>query len=142
MKPFILLLFVGCHFSGGLMAQSADIDAIKQLNEEWIHNSVAGDPAVWRRIFADDFVLINPAGQKRTKADIINMPTQSVITAKVDTAEVQIHGNIGLIHARCSFTMRTDGKETAGQTDYLDVYEKRNGRWWAIAAHVTYLGDH
>jgi len=37
--------------------------------------------------------------------------------------------------------MTVDGKESKGSTDYLDVYEKRNGRWWAIAAHVTYLGN-
>jgi hypothetical protein len=38
------------------------------------------------------------------------------------------------------FTYEDKGKQTSGKTDYLDVYEKRKGRWVAIAAHVTYLG--
>jgi len=121
-------------------AQSADVAAIKQLNEDWIHNYVKRDKTVWQRIWAEDFVLINPAGKRMTKRDILAMPAQSISMATVDTAEVQIHGAIGLIHARCSFTMLAGGKESKGQTDYLDVYEKRKGRWWAIAAHVTYLG--
>jgi len=123
-------------------AQSADIDAIKQLNKDWIHNYVVKDSATWNRIFADDFVLVNPAGKKMTKRDILLSPFQPITAADVDLAEVQVHGNIGLIHAKCSFTIVADGKDTKGSTDYLDVYEKRKGRWWAIAAHVTYLGDH
>ena len=123
-------------------AQSSDIDAIKQLNADWIHNYVVKDPATFRRIFADDFILINPAGKKNTKADMLaNLSGQHVVSTKVDTEEVQIYGNIGLIHARASFVTSVNGKESAGVTDYLDVYEKRNGRWWAIAAHVNYLGE-
>lgn len=139
--PFIALLGITLlAIAPVCSAQSADIAAIKQLNEDWIHNYVRRDNAVWQRIWADDFVLVNPAGRKMTKKEILALPPVSISMAKVDTAEVQIHGNIGLIHARCSYTMLAGGKETKGQTDYLDVYEKRNGRWWAIAAHVTSLG--
>jgi uncharacterized protein (TIGR02246 family) len=141
MSRFLLPIFLASSL--GARAQSADIDAVKQLNADWIHNYVAKDPATFNRIFAEDFILINPAGKKYTKADMLaNLGSQKITAGKVDTAEVQIHGNIGLIHARCSFTMMAEGKETNGQTDYLDVYEKRNGRWWAIAAHVNYLGSH
>ena len=142
MKQLLFVVFLG--FATSVMAQSADIDAIKQLNADWIANYVKKDRATFDRIFADDMILINPAGKRVTKAEMLaNLATpQTITSARVDTAEVQVHGNIGLIHARCSFTMLADGKETSGQTDYLDVYEKRNGRWWAIAAHVNYLGGH
>lgn len=140
MQKTLLIFVLFCAALPG-KSQSADIAAIKQLNEDWIHNYLTKDKSVWERIFADDFILINPAGKKVTKQDVISAPPQPITTAKVDTAEVQIHGNIALIHAKCSFTMLANGKETQGQTDYLDVYEKRNGRWWAIAAHVTYLGE-
>jgi ketosteroid isomerase-like protein len=139
MQKILLLALFGAALSGN--AQSADIAAIKQLNEDWIHNYILKDKSVWERIFADDFMLINPAGKKFTKLDVIAAPPQPITMAKVDTAEVQIHGTIALIHARCSFTALAHGKERLGQTDYLDVYEKRAGRWWAIAAHVTYLGE-
>jgi uncharacterized protein (TIGR02246 family) len=123
-------------------AQSADIAAIKQLNADWIHSYMTKDSATFARIFAHDFILINPAGKKFTRQDLLTgLPAQPVISSKVDTIEVRLHGNIGLVMAKCSFVTRTDGKETTGQTDYLDVYEKRNGRWWAIVAHVTYLGE-
>ncbi|HLZ87941.1 MAG TPA: nuclear transport factor 2 family protein [Puia sp.] len=121
--------------------RSADIAAIKQLNADWIHNYMVKDTATFDRIFADDFILINPSGKKFTKKDVIANIGQPIVSAKVDTVEVQLHGNIGLVIAKCSFVTRAEGKESAGQTDYLDVYEKRKGRWWAIVAHVTYLGS-
>ena len=135
-----LLFLALLPFAATASAQTQDIAAIKQLNADWIHNYVKKDSATWNRIYADDFVLVNPAGKKMTKRDILSSPFQPISAADVDFAEVQIHGDIGLIHAKCSFTIVADGKETKGSTDYLDVYEKRNGRWWAIAAHVTYLG--
>lgn len=139
MRYILFLALLG--FAGPAMSQTADIDAIKQLNEDWIANYVKKDKATFDRIFAEDFFLINPAGKKMTKQEILAQPAQPISETHVEFAEVQIHGNIGLIHAKCSFTMVADGKESKGSTDYLDVYEKRNGRWWAIAAHVTYLGN-
>ena len=69
-------------------------------------------------------------------------PTAHFLSSRVDTAEVYVNGKLGYIHARAAFTTVDDsGKQTKGTTDYLDVYEKRNGRWMAIAAHVIYLGD-
>lgn len=133
---FLLAIAPAC------LAQSADIATIKQLNEDWIGNYVKKDPATFERIFAGDFFLINPAGKRYSRADVLKgLAGNAVSSAKVDTSEVQIHGNIALIHARCSFTTVVNGKETTGQTDYLDVYEKRKGRWWAIAAHVNFLSN-
>ena len=35
--------------------------------------------------------------------------------------------------------MKADNKTSIIKTCYMDVYEKRNGRWQAVAAHVTRL---
>ncbi|HEY4337867.1 MAG TPA: nuclear transport factor 2 family protein [Puia sp.] len=142
MNRFVSVVLLGLSLGARAQSKEDDIAAIRQLNAEWIHNYVTKDSTVWNRIYADDFVLVNPAGRKMTKRDILSSPFQPITAADVDFAEVQIHGNIGLIHAKCSFTVVADGKESKGSTDYLDVYEKRKGRWWAIAAHVNYLGDH
>lgn len=126
-------------------AQSADIAAIKALNEAWIHSYMTKDTAAVGRIWADDFILVNPAGKRFTKQDgIKNMssPVPHFLSTHVDTAEVHVVGKLGYIMARASFVSADDaGKQTKGTTDYLDVYEKRKGHWVCIAAHVIYLGD-
>jgi hypothetical protein len=52
-----------------------------------------------------------------------------------------MHGSIPRACARCVHDLEDNTKKITGKTDYLDVYEKRKGRWVAIAAHVTYLGN-
>ena len=124
-------------------AQSDDVAAIKALNTAWIHAYMTKDTAVVSRIWADDMILINPAGKKMTKPEMLHALATGpdFQSAQVDTADVRLIGNVGLITAHLTFTFNVDGKATTGHTGYLDVYEKRNGRWVCVAAHVTSLND-
>jgi len=141
------LIFSCCILSGlASLAQSAsdDINTVKKLNEDWIHSYPDKDTVTMARILADDLIMITPNGSRIGKQDILkNMasPSQQVKTSKVDKAEVRLVGNTALIFAEASFVTLDNGKETPGRTSYLDIYEKRHGRWVAIAAHVTYLGQ-
>jgi len=141
------LIFSCCILSGlASLAQTAsdDINTVKKLNEDWIHSYPDKDTVTMARILADDLIMITPNGSRIGKQDILkNMasPSQQVKTSKVDKAEVRLVGNTALVFAEASFITVDNGKETPGRTSYLDIYEKRHGRWVAIAAHVTYLGQ-
>ena len=143
------LIFSCCILSSlASWAQTAsdDINTVKKLNEDWIHSYPGKDTATMDRILADDLIMITPNGSRIGKQDILkNMasPDQQVKTSKVDKAEVRLVGNTALVFAEASFVTvdNANGKETPGRTSYLDIYEKRHGRWVAIAAHVTYLGQ-
>jgi ketosteroid isomerase-like protein len=132
----LLLIVCACQ------CQSNDADTLKALNAMFIHGSIIRDTAKLSRIFADDFILINPAGNRRSKQDVLNgfATSPHFLSCEVDTVEIRLYGTIGLVLARAVFTTDENGKQTIGKTNYLDVYEKRKGRWVAIAAHVTYLG--
>jgi hypothetical protein len=123
--------------------QSSDEAALKALNEGFIHGYITRDTASLGQIFADDFILINPSGQRRNKQEVLNgfITSPHFLSCEVDTVEISLRGSIGLVHARAVFTTEDNNKKTTGKTDYLDVYEQRKGRWVAIAAHVTYLGN-
>jgi ketosteroid isomerase-like protein len=47
---------------------------------------------------------------------------------------VRLLGDFAIVHARTTFTL-PDG--TPGSGRYTDVWARRDGRWLAIAAHVT-----
>ena len=143
------LIFSCCILSGlASLAQTAsdDITMVKKLNEDWIHSYPGKDTATMSRILADDLIMITPNGSRIGKQDILkNMtsPSQQIKTTRVDKAEVRLVGNTAMVFAEASFVTvdNADGKEVSGRTSYLDIYEKRQGRWVAIAAHVTYLGQ-
>jgi len=143
MKRSILTL--SCLLTGYVgFAQNNDVETLKQLNTKWISSYITRDTAAMNRIFADDLVLTNPAGKVYHKQDILKAvmsPGQEYLSSKVDTASVRLFGNIGIINAQATFTVKASGETSTGSTNYMDVYEKRNGRWYAVAAHVTSVGS-
>ncbi len=127
-----------------LNAFGQDEKIIEKLNADWIASYPTKDTATLSRIFADDLVLVSPNGTHMSKRQIIAnvaSPGQQVRSSRVDKVEVRLLGNVGLVMAQASFVTVDNGKEVTGKTNYLDVYEKRNGKWVAIAAHVTYIGQ-
>jgi Domain of unknown function (DUF4440) len=61
-------------------AQNRDAEIIKKLNRQWLDAIVQEDSVSLSRVLADDFILFNPGGKRRTKADNISMhvPGQQV----------------------------------------------------------------
>ncbi|WP_341834607.1 nuclear transport factor 2 family protein [Chitinophaga pollutisoli] len=123
-------------------AQDADHNALRNHNADWIQAYPEKDTATIHRIVADDLVMINAAGARISKKDLIKnvaKPAMPITSAMIDNVEITVKGNIGIVVAVVEFTMTQNGKETTVKNNYMDVYEKRDGRWIAIAAHVTRL---
>ena len=47
---------------------------------------------------------------------------------------IRIFGDVAIIHARTTYTT-ADGRAASGR--YTDIWARRDGRWLAVAAHVT-----
>ena len=52
----------------------------------------------------------------------------------VHDVNVRLLGDVAIIHARTTFTLR-DGR--AGASRYTDVWARRAGRWLAVSAQIT-----
>jgi hypothetical protein len=48
--------------------------------------------------------------------------------------QIRLMGDVALVHGRTTYTL-ADGREASGR--YTDVWARRDGRWLAVAAHVT-----
>lgn len=125
-------------------AQDADHNALRNHNADWIQAYPEKDTSVIHRIAADDLVMVSATGTRLTKKDLIRnvgKPTTPITSATIDNVDITVKGNLGIVVAEVQFTMLVNGKETIVKNNYMDIYEKRDGRWVAIAAHVTRLGD-
>ncbi|WP_157309846.1 nuclear transport factor 2 family protein [Chitinophaga tropicalis] len=123
-------------------SQEMDKQEILTLNEQWLKSYASRDTATLSRIFADDFILVSPKGTKMSKQDVLTnlmAPNQETVSVHIDSAEVRLFGNTGLITATTTFILRINGKEIKGKNCYSDLYIKRNNKWVAVAAHVTLL---
>ncbi len=137
--PLCVLIF----FSFGSSAQTHDIDILKKQNREFLNSLMNRDTAALSGILANDFILINPSGMRRTKADnlaTLRLTNQTVNSIRVDSSDIKLlSDNVGLVTAWTSNVMTVDGKKMKLKICYQDAYVKRDGKWLAVAAHVTLL---
>ena len=52
----------------------------------------------------------------------------------LDKVRIRRFGDVALIHAENAYTLK-DGRR--GVNRYTDIWAKRGGRWWCVAAHIT-----
>jgi ketosteroid isomerase-like protein len=117
---------------------TADLSALRDLNEDYIRSVQHGDVRRFDEILADDFLCSNPDGTLIDRAAFLAQTARPVTIADLEALDVHIRlmGDFAIIHARTAFT-KADGEPGAGR--YTDVWARRDGRWLAVSAHVTRL---
>ena len=118
----------------------SDEQIIKQLMQEWADALVKGDQAAIDRIESADWMLTDLEGMLVSKAQAeVSLKSGSVKfeSFKLDELKVRVYGNTAVVHGLATRKSTYKGKDTSGQYRSTDVFVKRNGRWQAIAAHVS-----
>ncbi|MEE8129889.1 MAG: nuclear transport factor 2 family protein [Vicinamibacterales bacterium] len=115
---------------------SSDLDVLLDLNREYIRSVQESDVERFREMLAEDFRVSNPDGSFLDKAGFLAQTARPVTISNLEAldVEVRIFGDTAIIHARTSYT-GPDGRLLSGR--YTDVWVRRDGRWLAVAAHVT-----
>lgn len=120
--------------SGGDAAD--DRDALIALNRDYVESVRQGDVRRFDEILAEDFVCSNPDGSLVDRDGFLAQTARPVTIADLEAhdVDVRVFGDVALIHARTTYAL-PDGRQGAGR--YTDVWARRDGRWLAVAAHVT-----
>ena len=117
-------------------APASDHATLLALNRDYIDAVQNGDVRRFEEILAEDFLCSNPDGSVVDRAGFLAQTARPVAIRGLATHDVAVRvmGDVALIHARTSYT-KADGTPGAGR--YTDVWARRDGRWLAVAAHVT-----
>jgi ketosteroid isomerase-like protein len=117
-------------------AQQSDLDALRALNEDYIHSVQHSDVKRFDEILSDDFLCSNPDGSLIDRAQFLRQTAAPVTISnlKAHDVNVRLMGDFAIIHARTTYKL-ADGREGKGR--YTDVWARRGGRWVAVSAHVT-----
>ncbi len=142
MSKILFCIFL-LNVSQNIIAQSTDIDILKKLNQDFGNSIVKKDTATLSKILSEDFLMVNPSGNKLTKKDNISMVASSTIkftSLTIDSVEIRIiTPNVGIVSCWQTFKYMIDGKEMTGKNCYQDVYLKKEKIWQAVSAQVTPL---
>jgi ketosteroid isomerase-like protein len=117
-------------------ATASEVEVLRDLNGHYIHSVVHSDVARFTEILAEDFLCTNPDGSLVDKPQFLRQTAVPVSFTDfdVDDLRIRVLGDVAIIHGKTRFALK-DGRRGRGQ--YTDVWEKRQGRWLAVSAHVT-----
>ena len=115
---------------------ASDHDTLRRLNLDYINCVQNSDVARFGEILADDFLYSNPDGSLIDRAAFLRQTARPVTIANLSAHDVNIRlmGDVAIIHARTTYDL-PDGAVAGGR--YTDVWARRDGRWFAVSAHVT-----
>lgn len=122
---------------------SSEEDEVRRVESEWGDAFEQRDFATLDRIMADEYILTDPLGNVRGKAEsLAALATNKVLfeSTRSDNVKVRINGDTAVVTARATFKGRYRGWSMAGQYQYTDVLVKRNGSWQAVSSHITAVG--
>ena len=117
---------------------ATDLDLLRDLNQVYLDSVRTGDVDRFRQLLADDFQCSTPAGELLDKAQFLERTTGPRTLERLTGEDVRIRilGDVAIIHAATSFTSVT---RQEGRGRYTDDWQKRNGTWVCVSAHVTRL---
>ena len=99
-----------------------------------------GDVAALRRIYADDYVSVNPEGILAEKASVLrDLESGEIkfISIHTDGVAVHVHENAAVVTGRADLHLRFGGEESREHLKFMHVYIKRDRRWLLVAQQLT-----
>jgi ketosteroid isomerase-like protein len=113
-----------------------------ELEKAWNAAFLRKDLAALERIMADDIVIVYGDGSRATKAkDLAGLGKgEQVTTSTQDEFQVRVYGDAAVVMSRLTSTGIREGKRFSAQFRYIDVFEKRDGRWQCTMTQNTHIG--
>jgi len=101
---------------------------------------VNGDRAALERLVADDYVLVNGAGQVQDKARLIAdyvAPGFKLDPFTIEESVEKVFGDTALLGGRVNMTGTDGGQRFALAVRFVDAWAKRDGQWRVVYSQVT-----
>ena len=119
-------------------------DEVRRVESEWGVAFERKDMATLDRLMADEYILTDPLGNVRSKAESLAAIETNQInfeSTESDDVKVRINGDTAVVTGRSTFRGRYKGWSMSGRYQYTDVLVKRDGAWQAVGSHITALGS-
>jgi uncharacterized protein (TIGR02246 family) len=113
-----------------------DLAALTRLNQDYIDAVATSDVQRFREILAPDFLCTLPDGRLIDREQFLAQTAEpyTLRDLRAEDVHIRLLGDVAIVHARTTFALAS-GMPGSGQ--YTDVWSRRDGRWVAVAAHVT-----
>jgi len=121
-------------------AASADSAALRALEDRWGRCMVAQNAPCLDSILASDWVTRWADGSYQTKAQYlagVAAHKDSYDESTSDSIVVRLFGSAAVVTGIATERATFAGRDGSGRYAWLDLFVKRNGRWWAVQSQST-----
>ncbi|MGB7924348.1 MAG: nuclear transport factor 2 family protein [Pyrinomonadaceae bacterium] len=110
-----------------------------ELERQWAEAYARSDLPLLHRLWADDFVCTNAFREIKSKTQALESMRSEMTYEHFITFDVQgrVFGDTAVAIGRAIVGGQYKGEDISGQYHYTNTYAQREGRWQAIASHVT-----
>ncbi len=134
----VLLVCAGlglAYGQGKRAAASADAEQLRQVERDWTDAMKAGDVNRLGHILADDWSGLNSEGARYTKEQYLGdlkSGASKLESFEFGPMDVKFIGPVAVVQGSDTEKSSLKGKDTSGKWVWMDVFEKRDGRWEAV----------
>lgn len=132
-----MLIMTGSALAAGMAAKEQQL---VDLEAAWSKAITAKDTAAISSIVADDWMGQNDSGKMQNKSGFLaDIKSGAMSAAKMTNRDVNVRimRGIAVVQGADDEKSSYKGKDTSGAYTWMDVFEKRDGQWLAIASQVT-----
>ena len=140
MKTSLIILVLSISLAPFAFATDAESE-LKALEQQWSDAYVKGDTSVLKAIEADGYKLVDPSGIVATKArDIKELGDKKFVVRSSVSNEINVRmlgENFAYVTGLQTLKGTYKGENISGQYRFLDVFEKKDNKWQALASQIT-----
>jgi uncharacterized protein (TIGR02246 family) len=111
-------------------------ETLKQIEHDWVDATKAGDADKLAQILGDDWVALGYAGAARqTKQGYVAVVKSGGVkleSFEFGPMDVKVLGSVAVVLGSDTEKSTTNGKDSSGKYQWLDVFVKRDGKWVAV----------
>ena len=129
---------IAAHASDKEKVEQRILKTLEQREEAQIQRDF---PTV-ERIMADECIYTHASSQTQSKAEFLaDLKSGKRIYKALKNTDlhVMVYGGTAVLTGRSDISAVNDGKDVEVATKFLEVYQKRDGRWQMVAHQSTRL---
>lgn len=128
--------------AAALAAPAATEQQLKDAETAWSQAYVKGDIASLDKLLAAEYLFADQDGKTFTRAeDIASVKSGEfkMTSFKIDDLKIHVYSDFATVTGLNEFVATDSGKDASCKCRFTDVFVKRDGRWQAVASHVSKL---
>ena len=142
-RRIVMTLTIAAMFPLAMVHTQDEGDELRATGRERLRSLVEGDLETARRLHADDFQLINPAGVALSKEQYLGELASGAldyILWEPGMIEVRRYGEAAVIRYQAQAQALAGGRRTELRRFWhTDIFEKRSGHWQVVWSQATLI---